>query len=138
MSQFLRPISDFPRPDYFWLIFLGWFVFSSSFLLISGISMVPTGAPSSTMHLDKVLHLIAYGVLTSGMVFALPKRALPHIFAFCFGVGVILEIMQGTFAIGRTASIFDAIANGAGALIIIFLWMWIWPKLGLNPATQES
>ncbi len=100
--------------------------------------MVPTGAPSSALHLDKILHLVAYGVLTSGMVFAWPKRALPHIFAASFGLGVILEFMQGAFAIGRTASVFDAMANGAGALLIIGFWVWIWPKLGLNPAKQET
>ncbi len=95
--------------------------------------MTPVGAPPSGMHLDKLLHAIAYGVLTFGLVFAWPKRALPLIFAVTFIYGIILEIMQGTLAEGRTASLFDALANGLGALLIIGLWIWICPRLKQNP-----
>jgi len=79
--------------------------------------------------MDKVTHIIAYAVLTSGMVFAWPKRSLLVIFAFAFSFGVIIEIAQGTLAIGRTASFADAIANGLGIMAILLIWMWICPRL---------
>lgn len=91
--------------------------------------MTQVVAPPSGGNLDKITHMVAYAVLTSGMVFAWPKRSLFIIFAFAFSFGVIIEIAQGTVAIGRTASLADAIANGVGILAIILFWMWICPRL---------
>lgn len=119
----------FPRPSWQWLVALGWLVLIVSFLLISTISMISVMAPPSGNNLDKLLHLGAYGVLTFGMVFALPKRSLAVIFAVTFVYGVIIELMQGAFGEGRTASAADALANGLGALIIILFWIWLSPRL---------
>ncbi len=119
----------FPRPLWQWLVGLGWAVLIISLLLISTISMMSVMAPPSGNNLDKLLHIGAYGVLTFGMVFALPKRSLAAIFAATFIYGVIIELMQGAFGEGRTASVADALANGLGALIIILIWIWLSPRL---------
>jgi len=122
-------ISSYPRPLWQWLVASGWLIFIVSFLLISTISMISVMAPPSGNNLDKFLHIGAYGVLTFGMIFALPKRSLAVIFTATFIYGVIIEFMQGAFGEGRTASWADALANGLGALIVILIWMWISPRL---------
>lgn len=89
--------------------------------------MIPMAAPPSGLHLDKVLHAFAYAILTVGLIFAWPKRALPLIFVVAFGIGGIIEICQGLFASGRTASFADALANGFGGLTVILTWMILYP-----------
>jgi len=124
----------FPRPCSNWLITLGWAVLVVSFGLISTISMMSVTAPPSGGNIDKVLHILAYAVLTFGMVFALPKRSLVLIFFSSFCFGLIIEFMQGTLSANRTASWADALANGIGALGIIVFWVWICPRLKHNLA----
>lgn len=124
----------FPRPLYLWLVAMGWVVFVVSLFLISSASLMSVMAPPSGSNMDKVLHILAYGVLTTGMVFALPRRSLTIIFVTTFIYGLIIEVLQGTISQGRTASLADAAANGFGALVIILLWVWICPRLKHNPA----
>lgn len=126
--------TSYPRPDWNWLIIFGWIVLLVSLLLISTASMVSVMAPPSGNNFDKVLHIGAYGVLTFGMVLALPRRSLAVIFTAAFVYGVFIEFLQGTIGQGRTASWADALANGMGALIIILLWIWICPRLNHNRA----
>jgi len=96
--------------------------------------MTTVMTPPSGSNMDKLLHAAAYGVLTTGLVFAWPKRSLSIIFAVAFGFGALIEFLQGRLAIGRTASLADALANGAGALAIILIWIWICPRLKHNLA----
>lgn len=124
----------FPRPVYKWLIAFGWIAFVACLFIISSASLMKVAAPPSGSNIDKVLHILAYGALTTGMVFALPKRSLTIIFVTTFIFGLIIEFLQGAIGEGRTASLADAAANGLGALIIIGLWIWICPRLKHNPA----
>lgn len=126
--------SNYPRPGRTWLIAFGWISFITCFALISTISMISVMAPPSGSHLDKILHTLAYGALTFGMIFAVPRGSLRAIFAVAFVYGGIIEFLQGTLGEGRTMSLWDALANGLGALIIIGLWMLIYPLLKQNPA----
>lgn len=116
---------------------IGWLILASSFLLITGGSMMKVLAPPSGGNLDKILHAFAYGVLTTGLVFAWPKRSLVVIFMIAVGFGTLIEVLQHTLATGRTGSIADAAANGAGALAIILIWIGICPFLKHNPALRD-
>ncbi len=127
-------ISAFPRPSWNWLVLFGWIFFLVCFLLISIVSMKSVMAPPSGNHFDKVLHILAYGALTFGMIFAMPKRSLVAIFTAAFIYGGFIEFLQGTLGEGRTMSLWDALANGIGALIIIGLWVLFCSLLKHNPA----
>ena len=124
----------FPRPGNKWVIAAGWIVFAFSFLIITMFSVQPVSAPSSQFQLDKILHALAYASLTFGMIFAWPKRSLVLIFTGAFVLGALLEIYQGTLGVGRTASIYDALANGVGSALVIGLWVFICPRLTHNLA----
>lgn len=91
-------------------------------------------APPSGSNIDKILHILAYGALTFGMIFALPKRSLVAIFVAAFIYGGFIEFLQGTLGQGRTMSVWDALANGMGSLIVIALWILVCPLLKHNPA----
>jgi len=92
-----------PRPEHKWVVIGGWLVFASCFLVITMASLQAVGAPSGHMYLDKIMHALAYGALTFGLIFARPKMPLKYV-------------------IGRTASLADAAANGFVALFIVGLW----------------
>lgn len=96
--------------------------------------MVSVMAPPGGSNLDKVLHILAYGALTFGMIFALPRRSLVAIFLAAFVYGGFIEFLQGTLGEGRTMSFWDALANGVGALIIIGIWVMVCPLLKQTPA----
>jgi VanZ family protein len=93
---------------------------------ISFVSIQPVGAGGSIPHLDKVLHALAYAILTGFALFALPRQTLLVIFLVISTYGAGLEVVQGLFTIGRTASVFDAMANAIGTLIMLALWVFIW------------
>ena len=125
---------NYGRPVTLWIVLFGWIVFCVSFALISFASLEPATTPPDGLYWDKVLHLVAYGALTFGLIFAWPRKSLVLIFLVSFGLGVVLEFLQGTVAIGRTTSIWDAVANALGALTIIGLWIGVCPLLKHNPA----
>ena len=75
----------------------------------------------SVSHVDKVLHLFAYGSVAGLAVIAKPfeRPTVAVLFAVllasAWGGGV--EILQGAMPLGRAASLGDAIANVAGACL---------------------
>jgi len=125
--------SNYPRPGWTWLVVFGWVFFVACFIIITTVSMKTVMAPPSGNNLDKVLHALAYGALTFGMIFALPRRSLVAIVVAAFVYGGIIEFLQGSLGQGRTMSIWDALANGLGALIIVGLWMLVCSLLRRNP-----
>ena len=129
--------SAYPRPGWVWLTVIGWVVFVSSFVIIAGASMMSVLAPPSGGHLDKLLHALAYAVLTGGLLFAWSQRSLKIVFVFAFLFGAIVEVMQHNFATGRTGSIADAAANGAGILLVIVSWIVIYPYVRRYLATRD-
>jgi len=130
-------LSNSPRPNHWLLIALGWIVFLGSFVTIGVVSLTAVSAPPSVNHMDKLLHAGAYAVITAGLLFALPKRALPGLFIFAFAFGLLLEFLQGTLAVGRTASLYDALANGFGSLLVIFVWLGLFSQLKSNPVKRD-
>lgn len=81
------------------------------------LSLQPAGDMAGPPYADKVQHAIAYGSLTCLTAFGWPKLRLTAvvIMATAFGIGV--EIAQGLGGQGRILSVFDALANSAGASV---------------------
>lgn len=79
------------------------------------LSLQPANGISGPLYADKVQHALAYAGLTVLTALGWPKTRLPGvvIMAIIFGAGV--EIAQGLGGQGRMMSVYDAIANGAGA-----------------------
>jgi VanZ family protein len=74
---------------------------------------------------DKIVHVFIFGVFTVLMAFGLTRsyRTLRSAFAIAaqaIGTGIayggITELLQGYVFIGRTASIYDFIANSVGCI----------------------
>jgi VanZ family protein len=82
-----------------------------------------TEGPEAIVHLrnaDKLLHFLAYGVLTALLVRALRRGTGLGLLAVCLvavgwasGYGLILEVVQ--HFVGRTFSLYDALSNAVGA-----------------------
>lgn len=89
-------------------------------LVVLGIlflSLEPAREPSGALHADKINHLIAYGVLTTCLALGWPKWRLPVLVFGVFLFGCSLEIAQGLGGQGRTASVWDAVANLTGSIL---------------------
>ena len=86
-------------------------------LFIIWASLRPTGTGNIVPHLDKLIHLVVYGLLGATIALAWPKFSKLKIFWGCVGFGAALELAQGFMAVGRSASFFDSLANSLGAAI---------------------
>ena len=79
--------------------------------------------------LDKLAHMAAYGLLAATVLFAMGDRQTstrPHLVIvltvlFCLLYGISDEFHQ-SFIPGRTASVYDLIADGGGAALVCALW----------------
>lgn len=67
---------------------------------------------------DKIVHAAVYFILAVLFIFGLKPRSgwIAFVLISCVVLGVLLEVMQGLMAGGRTADIYDAIANALGVL----------------------
>src|SRR5262245_23763885 len=95
---------------------------------VSDLSRPPTPSDVS----DKTLHLSAYfvlGVLTvravlGGLPARLTRRGAALALLIAIGYGVFDEVHQA-FVPGRTADVFDLIADSAGvAAALVVCWAW--------------
>ncbi|WP_051279845.1 VanZ family protein [Hellea balneolensis] len=84
-------------------------------LCLTWVSLRPSGTGGAIPHLDKVLHLIVYAVLAGGIAIAWPKLSRLSVFWVCVIFGAALEVAQGLIGTGRTASLWDGLANTLGA-----------------------
>ena len=76
-------------------------------------------------HLDKIVHANAYGILAILLCFsfrALGIKSLFVTFVIATSYGFLMELMQGTFFVGRYFDTADGIANGIGSLIGIVIF----------------
>ena len=74
---------------------------------------------------DKVIHAIMYFTLVSVLLFDTAKRMFPKNIstlvvvlcaALAFAYSVLMEYLQGAMGLGRSASVYDAVANLVGVL----------------------
>jgi VanZ family protein len=112
-------------PQKMWAIW-GWRVlFLCAACVVAWQSLQPATMEEGIQHLDKVLHLLSYGVLmVLGLLSRLKVNAVWVAFIVIL-IGVILEVLQGTMNLGRTASLADAIANSVGVGLVYVIWRWL-------------
>ncbi len=80
-------------------------------------------------HIDKLAHLLAYGVLAGTVIFAFipkdraqaPKMVFITTIIICCLYGIVDEFHQ-TFVSLRSASIYDVMADTLGAIIVGGIW----------------
>lgn len=75
----------------------------------------PTDGGIAIPHIDKLQHLVAYGVLSAFACLAVAGRG-PKLLAGLILYGGCLEIAQGLMPHERQPSLADALANAAGVL----------------------
>ncbi|GHA88341.1 VanZ superfamily protein [Algimonas arctica] len=79
------------------------------------LSLQPSSGMPGPLYADKVQHAVAYGSLTLFTALGWPKIRLVYVVIIAIAFGIGIEIAQGLGAQGRMMSVYDAIANGAGA-----------------------
>lgn len=104
----------------------GWrALFLCAVCVVAWQSLQPATSEQGILHLDKLLHLIAYAVLMAlALLGRLPFKAIWVAFIVT-ALGVGLEVLQGTMNLGRTASFADAVANTAGVALVYGTWRLI-------------
>lgn len=79
------------------------------------------------------MHFVSYGVLVSLWGIALRLNRLWGVTLVLIALGVGLEIAQHIMDFGRAGSIWDGLANAAGAVLAAFML-----KLVLQPTGSRS
>lgn len=93
-------------------------LFTAAFFLLAAaivwFSLTPITAAPTVRHIDKVEHFLAYAALTL-VGFAARGRPWPLMAAGIVAFGGGVEVLQALMPTGRTGSVLDGLANGAGA-----------------------
>lgn len=109
--------------------------FKKPFRILSGIlavilasviaqqSLSVSNAQGAIPHLDKLVHLIAYGALGTFALPALPRLSPILVFIGLGLFGITIEFLQGVMGLGRTADILDAVSNLAGLALAVLFWV---------------
>lgn len=73
---------------------------------------------------DKILHAVAYFVLTFSWLLAFyKKKTIKHLLiAGCVFYGILLEVLQGTLTDYRYAEYLDMVANTIGVLLALIVF----------------
>jgi len=90
-------------------------------LFIVWVSLRPAGTAGAVPHLDKALHLLVYAILAVGISLGWPRLSKFRIFLGCVLFGASMEMGQALIGSGRTASLWDGVANSLGAALGIYL-----------------
>jgi|GEM_PF-1644788 len=77
-------------------------------------SLLPAGQSPSLNNFDKFMHFASYCLLTGLWALAFNGRGLLKITIILTALGFGLEVAQHVMELGRTGSIWDALANFAG------------------------
>ena len=97
-------------------------VFIAAVLLVTHESLIPAGNNSVPNNWDKLVHFIAYFVLSVMALFAFPHARLLWIVMWLTILGIGIEIAQALMPFGRSGSFADGVANMLGALLPAGLW----------------
>lgn len=101
-------------------------------LYLSLMKMPNTGV--EIKHLDKGYHCIAYFVLTLTWLLSFYKKSNKKylIVFFCIILGIIIEVLQDTITVYRTADYFDVLANSVGVLFALVIFNIFLRKKTIN------
>ena len=81
----------------------------------------PSNKISSIEGLDKVEHALAFLALTAWFAALIERRGYWALSIMLLGLGVGIEIAQYLMALGRSAEIFDVIADTVGIILGVIL-----------------
>ena len=84
-------------------------------------SLLPAGTGGAIPHMDKILHAVVYAILAAGILLSWPKLSKIHVTIACIAFGGAIELTQGAMPLGRTASVWDGLANGAGVIAALLI-----------------
>lgn len=129
----LKIFSGYELPTYTAPAFCG--IACVATLILVHESLMPTGPSSSLNHFDKVMHFLSYFVLTGLWAIACGGRSLIKIALIIATMGIGLEIAQHVMELGRTGSIWDALANFAGC---VFAVIAVKTLIGADPVNRTN
>jgi VanZ family protein len=95
--------------------------------LIPGDDFPQTGL-ANIPFIDKLIHVGMYLILAVLLVRPLKKAALPaglFILIFTFLLGGVLELLQAYWAVNRSGSWLDLLADLAGAALGLVIWWYL-------------
>jgi len=83
---------------------------------------------------DKVYHTIAYFSLGLTWLLSFPKslqnRRLRYVIVIsCIIYGIVIEVLQATLTVYRTASLLDIVANTVGVIVAMLLFNKVYKKI---------
>lgn len=117
------PYQSYDRPTRNGLNTVLKFVFLAALCALTYQSIAPFSGSPTVAHFDKIQHAGAYGILAALLGLGWPRLSLLWIICLPSAYGVGLEIAQALTPYGRTGSIYDGIANAAGACLAVGLWV---------------
>ncbi|MCF6221113.1 MAG: hypothetical protein L3J65_08375 [Robiginitomaculum sp.] len=85
-------------------------------------SVTPALPSLSISNMDKVIHVLAYLILGLVTLPALSRFKPLMVWIGLCGFGASIEVAQGLMSTGRSADIFDGIANAGGAFLALVSW----------------
>lgn len=98
-------------------------LFGLAVIVITHESLIPVNESSVPNNWDKLVHFLAYFILTGLSVFAFPKARLLGLFALMTVLGGGIEIAQELMNVGRDGTWGDGLANMGGAAAPIIMWV---------------
>lgn len=108
------------------------------------VSMVDLSTNQSSIfpNSDKVVHFLVYGIMTIFFLSRLQlEKNISEVLAITIAIvaatifGGLMEILQGLYTAGRTASMGDFIANALGAVVASVAYRkWLWEAIQANYA----
>ncbi len=101
-------------------------------------SLIPALPGLSINNGDKYVHVLAYLVLGAAVLPACPRIRPVLVWLGVAGFGAGVEIMQGLLDTGRSADIYDGIANALGALLAIGFWLVISRLMAKSSGASEN
>lgn len=114
---------SYDRPAHKGLVWLARLIFVMILIFITYESLEPTLPSINVTHIDKVMHALAYAILTALFALSMPKLKMLHVFFWPAIYGAIIEVAQELMPYDRTGSVWDLLANMAGSAVVLLLWI---------------
>ncbi|MFT3807360.1 VanZ family protein [Arenimonas sp.] len=114
------------RYGYFWWLF-GWCAVAAALVL----SLLPSSAPVLPHWNDKLQHALGYFLLTFWFCGIYPRQRYWLVALAMFGMGVLVEVLQGVMHLGRQAEWRDLLADAVGivpAVLLALTPLGQWPR----------